>query len=242
MDALPHEIVTIVGRTGSGKTQLLAKLIGPRHKRRITIDLLGECEKLYPNALKARSVEQVIKGMAKLHAADVMEWHIVASIDVPDVGKLVHLLCPTGTASGRSLSAAWGGMALEMFELDLIAPVDRSEKSTREAIKTAYARGRHYGLSILAATQRPHMIDRIATAQSSYVITFQMHEPADLQFLERVGGKRFSELARVGLKQYESAWYDARTGLLRVLSADYKTWREIPRDGVAERGNIKRGD
>jgi energy-coupling factor transporter ATP-binding protein EcfA2 len=224
----PHEIVTVVGRTGSGKTQLLAKMIGARHPRRITIDLVGECDKLYPYALRARSLATIVSAMAKLHAANVTEWHIVAALDLKEIGQLVKLLAPTGATTDYSLSAVWGGVALEIFELDLVAPVDRSEAATRDAIKTAYSRGRHFGLSILAATQRPHLIDRNATAQASYVITFQMHEPADLSWLERVGGKRFAELARTGLKQYESAWYNARTGTLHTLSADYKQWRDVP--------------
>jgi energy-coupling factor transporter ATP-binding protein EcfA2 len=237
--ALPHEIVIVVGRTGSGKTQLLARLIGARHKRRITIDLLGECVELYPRALRARSVAQIVELMRRLHKADINQWHIVASIDVPHVGDLLALLCPTGTASDTSLSAAWGGIALEIFELDLVAPVDRSEKSTRAQIKTAYARGRHYGLSILAATQRPHMIDRISTAQATHVVTFQMHEPSDLKFLNDVGGKVFAEIARTGLEQYESAWYDARSGVIRVLDASYTKWREIPREGKHELGLLR---
>lgn len=234
-----HEIVTVVGRTGSGKTQLIADFVGARHPRRITVDLLGECVKLYPDAINAKSLAQIIRVMQRLHEANVTEWHIVASVDVPEVGQLIKLLAPTGTTSDYSLSAVWGGIALEIFELDLVAPVDRSEVSTREAVKTAFARGRHFGLSLLCATQRPHMIDRIATAQSSYVVTFQMHEPADLQWLERVGGKRFAELARTGLAQYESAWYDARAGTIRTLSADYTRWRELPAVESPHKGKHK---
>lgn len=237
----PHEIVTVVGRTGSGKTQLLAKFVGARHKRRITIDLLGECVALYPEAIRADSLVKIVRVMELLHKNDVDEWHIVASIDVPEVGQLLQLLTPTGSGSAYSLSAVWGGIALEIFELDLVAPVDRSNAATREAIRTAYARGRHYGLSILAATQRPHMIDRIATAQSTHVVTFQMHEPADLKFLKNVGGQRFAELARVGLQQYQSAWYDAKTGIIRILSQDYEHWRELPSESAPVVGKHKLG-
>jgi len=227
MAALPHEIVTVVGRTGSGKTQLIAQHIGPRHARRITLDMVGECAALYPHAHKADSLAKVLRLMRAFHEHSVSRWHIVAALDVKEIGKLVRILAPTGSGAKHSLAAAWGGIALEIFELDLVAPVDRSEAATREAIRTAYARGRHFGLSILAATQRPHMIDRIATAQSTYVVTFQMHEPNDLAWLERVGGKRFAEAARVGLGQYESAWYAARTGDMYALSADYRDFRPI---------------
>lgn len=234
---LPHEIVTVVGRTGSGKTQLIAKYIGPRHARRITLDLVGECAALYPSAASARSLAAVLRLLRAYHEHNVTRWHIVAALDVKEIGQLVRLLCPTGADANTSLAAAWGGMALEIFELDLVAPVDRSEPATREAIRTAYARGRHFGLSILAATQRPHMIDRIATAQSSHVVTFQMHEPADLSWLEKVGTKRFAEIARTGLREYESAWYLARVGTLLTLSADYATWRTV--DAPPPQGGLR---
>lgn len=226
-DALPHEIVTVVGRTGSGKTALLAKKIGPRHGRRITLDMVGECRALYPRAAHAVGLQQVVRILRSLHEHHLREWHIVAQLGTREIGELIKLLAPIGAAHEYSLSAAMGGVALEIFELDIIAPVDRSERDTREVIRNAYARGRHYGLSILAATQRPHQIDRIATAQSSYVVTFQMHEPADLRWLESVGGKRLSELARVGLAQYESAWYNARTGELFTLDRTYTKWRKV---------------
>lgn len=222
--ALAHEIVTVVGRTGSGKTQLIAKHIGPRHARRITVDLVNECRKLYPHAVTARTLADVVRLLRAFHERSVNQWHIIAALEIRDVGKMIQMLAPTGTQAEFSLAAAWGGIALEIFELDILAPVDRSEPATREAIRSAYARGRHFGLSILAATQRPHQIDRIATAMASHVVTFQMHEPADLQFLERVGGKRFAELSRTGLEPHQSAWYVARTGEILTLTADYKHW------------------
>lgn len=225
--ALPHEIVTVVGRTGSGKTALIARKIGPRHARRITLDMVGECRALYPRAAHAAGLPDLVRILRSLHEHHVPAWHIVAQLGTREIGELIRLLAPVGTASEYSLAAAFGGVALEIFELDIIAPVDRSERDTREAIRNAYARGRHYGLSILAATQRPHQIDRIATAQSTYVVTFQMHEPADLRWLEAVGGKRLAELARAGLAPYESAWYNARSGTLHVLDRTYRHWRAV---------------
>lgn len=233
--ALPHEIITVVGRTGSGKTQLIARHVGPRHPRRITLDLVGECAALYPSAAHARTLRRVLALMRAFHDKGVERWHIVAALDNREIGQLIRALVPTGQDAAVSLSAAWGGIALEIFELDLVAPVDRSNPDTKDAITTAYARGRHYGLSILAATQRPHRVDRIASSQSSHVVSFSMHEPADLRFLERIGGKRFAQLAHTGLAQYESAWYDARAGRTFKLSADYRTLRELTEDAQPSR-------
>lgn len=230
---LPHEIVTVVGTTGSGKTALIAQVIGPRHRRRITLDTVGECARLYPRATPAHGLVQLLQLLRAFHEHDAFAWHIVASLSVKETGELLRLLAPTGPTAGHSLAAAWGGLALEIFELDIIAPVDRSERQTSEAIRNAYARGRHYGLSMIAATQRPHQIDRNVTAQSTHVVTFQMHEPADLKWLERVGGRRFAQLARGGLPRFGSAWYHTRSGELYTLDPGYRAFTAVPREGAA---------
>lgn len=225
---LPHEIVTVVGRTGSGKTKLIAEVIGPRHERRITLDMVGECATLYPRAVTVTRLRDLVTALRALHDAHAHTWHLVASLTPDEIADLLQLLAPAHGGPELSLSAAWGGIALEVFELDLIAPVTRAGKRLPAAVMNAYARGRHYGLSILGATQRPHQVDRMATAQSSCVVTFGMHEPHDLAFLERIGGRTFAELARAGLPEYCSAWYFARTGQIWTLARDYRTWAAAP--------------
>jgi hypothetical protein len=229
---LPHEIVTVVGRTGSGKTQLIAKLIGPRHPRRITLDLVGECATLYPSATKVQSLPDVVRTLRAWHDANVNRWHLVAALTHDEIADLLQLMAPLQGGAPYSLAAAWGGITLEIFELDMIAPVTRIGKRLPVAITNAYARGRHYGLSILGATQRPHQVDRMATAQSSVVITFGMHEPHDIAWLERIGGRRFGEVARQGLRDYESVWYFARTGDMWTLDKAYRQWQAVPRDNA----------
>lgn len=218
---LPHEIHVVTGKTGSGKTALIAHHIGPRHARRVTLDFTGECRKLYPHAVEAVGVLRVIDTLRAWDNKNVQRWHLVAALEVPEVATLVDLFAPKYDGKRRGLAELYGGVALECFELDLIMPVDRSTGETGHAMRHAFARGRHYGLSILAATQRPRMIDRMATAQSSALVTFTMHEPDDIKFLERAGGRAFAELAR-RLPRFHSAWYWPESGRVATMDDRYR--------------------
>jgi hypothetical protein len=238
--SLPHEIATVVGRTGSGKTQLLARKIAPRHRRRITVDLTGECEALYPYAYRATSLRQVYRALALWSKREIYDWHMVVVLEHADLARLVWTLCPRYDGTSRGLSSLWGGVCLEVFEVDVLLPVNGSGGDVGRAMKNACARGRHEGLSLLCATQRPHQCDRILTSQSHHVISFAMHEPNDTKWLKDVGGSQFAAIARGGLAQYESVWYSAGSGELAIYDADYRLIRTVPAHGdvVPTRGEL----
>lgn len=219
---LPHEIVTVVGRTGSGKTRLIASHIGPRHARRITLDSVGEGEALYPDAFRAFGLERVFDALRAWSREGVRTWHMVAILSPDETGQLMHKLAPQydGGAT-ESLSALFGGVCVECFEIDLYLPVSGGGGKTAAAFQHAVARGRHVGLSLLCATQRPAQCHRILTSQSQHVVSFAMHEPRDLRWLSMVGGERFARIAHRGLRRYESAWYSSLTHRIVVRDASY---------------------
>jgi len=218
---LPHEIVTVVGRTGCGKTQLIAKRLGPRHARRITLDSTGECEELYPRAFRAFGLTQVLDALESWHAADLRAWHLIATLTHEEVGKLVRVLAPPYDGQSPSLSLGLGGVCLEMFEVDMYVPNSGSGNDTGRALLHAIVRGRHVGLSILGATQRPSQCHRSLTSQSHYVVSFAVHEPRDKKWLQEVGGDRFAEIAAGELGEYESVWLNTRTGEITVRDRRY---------------------
>jgi len=224
---LPHEIITVIGRTGSGKTRLIARRLGPRHARRITLDLTGECEGLYPLAHRAIGLAKVYDALARWGAARCDRWHLVAVLTHEEIGRLMWALCPLYDGSSVALAELWGGVCVEAFEIDVLMPVSRAGGNVRNAFANAYARGRHVGLSLLCATQRPHQCDRIITSQSHYVITFAMHEPRDVKWLSDVGGQRFAAIAQTELARYHSVWYEAAGGAIHVHDADYQLVRSL---------------
>lgn len=223
--ALPHEVVTVVGRTGSGKTRLIAKALGPRHARRITLDSMGECEDLYPDAHRVFTLEEAYNAMNAWAQQGVTTWHLVAALDESSVGLLMAKLAPQYDGKTESLSSALGGVCVECFEIDLYLPVSGAGGQVTRAFQHAVARGRHVGLSLLCATQRPAQCHRILTSQSQYVVSFSMHEPGDIRWLQSVGGVKFARIAHHGLKRYHSVWYSALSHSVTVRDPNYKEVR-----------------
>jgi hypothetical protein len=224
-----HQIAIVVGRTGSGKTRLIAELLGPDHERRITIDATGECRALYPNAYHVHGLADAYSAMQLWIERKITVWHLVAALQPDDVGRLVTRLCPVYDGRTGAIATALGGVSLECYELDAYMPVSGAGSELTGAWRNAFARGRHVGLSILGATQRPHQINRMATAQAHQVITFAMHEPNDMRWLRDVGGERFAKLAR-SLDKYHSAWYVTDSGVIEHRDQDYQVIRTIAPD------------
>lgn len=223
---LPHEIITCIGATGSGKTRLLAKCLGPRHRRRITFDTVGECEELYPLAHRAFGLTRVYSALERWADAGLEDWHLIAILTHEEIGELVWKLNPVYDGTTRGLAEMWGGVCIETFEVDVLMPVTENGSPTRAAMLNAFARGRHSGLSMLCATQRPAQCGRIVTSQSQYIITFGMSEPGDVRWLQNAGGRELAEVAQ-RLGRFESAWFEKDTRRIYVHDPDYRITRTL---------------
>lgn len=223
--AAPHEICVVVGRTGSGKTRLISRVLGPRHPRRITIDVTGECEKLYPAAYFATGYSETLRALEVWAREGHTRWHMVSVLEPEETALLMAELVPVYAPGKSAMAADLGGVCVECSEIDVYLPVSGARSAVSGAWTTALARGRHVGCSVIAATQRPHQVARIVTSQASRVIAFATHEPRDLRFLAQVGGERFARVVHVGLRPFQSAWYDAQTGRVHVKGAEYNVVR-----------------
>jgi hypothetical protein len=221
MAGLPHEIVTVLGTTGSGKTRLIARSLGPRHARRITLDTVGECETLYPNAFQAFGIQAVYDAMNAWAAEGLSTWHLVATLDDDETGELMRKLCPKHDGKTEALSRTWGGVCVECFEVDEYLHISGRGGEMNRAWQNAVKRGRHVGLSLLCATRQPAECSRLLTSQSHHVISFAMHEPNDLRWLALAGGQQFAKIAHTGLRQYESVWYSTRTHRIVIRDKNY---------------------
>jgi len=201
-------IVLGVGRKGSGKSRLLMRRYVPHFPRMLTLDQTGEAREAYPHAIEARGLVNVYNAIRELHvASDGKGWHVIAVLDVYEVEALFARLAPPYAGGKPSLSVTLGGVCVECSEVDVIAPAN----GTAQSITDAIARGRHYRLSLLLATQRPHQCSRMLSSQADEIFSFRMHEPRDLAWLRQGCGAVFARTV-TRLVRYHYAHYDSETG------------------------------
>lgn len=223
-----REAVIAVGMTGSGKTQVIARHFGPRHPRRITFDVTGETARLYPAARQVYGVAAAAAELSRLYRRRSSQWHICVSTDAAGAASLLSSLCPLHDGRSVSLSAAFGGVAVECFELDAFAPV--SAPLLARPWRTAFLRGRHVGLSLLCATQFPALVDRAATSQAGTVVAFALHEPAHLRYLRDLVGRGIAERCPL-LPEHHSLWLQRSPWRVEHRNARYRVLRAWNRPG-----------
>lgn len=218
-----NEIVFCCGKKGSGKSRLLYDYFVSENPRTISLDFVGEVKERNPNALQVVGYDALLGALRSL--VNVPRWHVAAVFDeysMHELPKLFRLLCPPFNPDRRSLSRAFGGIALECSECDVILPNGSATVEARNMIK----RGRHELLSLYFATQRPQECSRLCTAQADFVISFRMHEPNEMRYLARTVSPLYADLVK-NLPTYHSAWYEAATGQVEVRDANGETTREF---------------
>jgi hypothetical protein len=208
-----NTIVFVTGPKGSGKSYALDKYFTAKHPRVIHLDFVGEIAEKYPDAIETIGFRETMEQLRAFAVANETEWNIVAVFpehqweELPD---LFTALCPQyqGRHTPMSVSQAFGGIALECSECDIILPNNaaRDGRAARNMIK----RARHERLDLYLGTQRPQECSRLCTSQADFVIAFQMHEPRELDYLSRGVGSAFAERVRL-LRQYHSLWFNRAT-------------------------------
>lgn len=220
-----NTITTVVGRKGSGKSRLLSSVYVREHNRVITLDQTGEARETYPHAIEAFGLKSVYETIGELHFSPFVNsparrrWHVIAILDPDEAPALFDQLAPPYSSRRPSLSAALGGVCVESGEVDVIAPASGTDRRITNAI----ARGRHYALSMLFATQRPHQCARMLSSQSDHLVSFAMHEPRDLAWLANAGGQAFARTVR-RLPKYWHVRYVSETGALEVFDNEYRRY------------------
>jgi hypothetical protein len=172
------------GVTGSGKSHFLRNVFMPRYSRLLVIDAMGEhAANPIGNGRKVYVAHDVAGTLNALRRAprEGNRWQIIANIDARDVTQLAQVLVPPVLREGAAYPLHVGGMALVCDEVDLIA----GSNAPPERVGL-WRRSRHTGLSILAATQRPHGVSRLVTAMSQYLVICKTHEPNDVEYLRDI--------------------------------------------------------
>lgn len=208
-----NTIAFATGPKGSGKSFLLDRYFTSRAPRVIHLDFVGEVAEKYPDAIEAVGYDAVRAQLIELARSGAREWNLVAVFPEyrqAEMGRLFAALCPpyNGRATPMGISRAFGGVALECSECDVILP--NSAGLNTMAARNMLKRGRHEQLDLYLGTQRPQECSRLCTSQADYVIAFQMHEPRELEYLARGAGEAFAARVRE-LPQYHSLWFHRAT-------------------------------
>ena len=185
------------GRSGSGKTEYLKRVWIPRIPRLVIVDQTGEWRtEEEKHGGRADGLPAVLAAIKE--RAPGSTWRLVADLDREELEELSAILLPRG-AIDRAPSRLLGGMGLMLDEVDQVAPVNGSA-----GIRSLFRRGRHAGLTIISASQRPGNVSKEVTAQCDFIAVLALHERNDVAYLESVMGQ---EVAREALAWANSAPY-----------------------------------
>ncbi len=165
-----------VGMTGEGKSQLLAHLFAIHTGQRLLIDVQDHYH-LGPAALA--------EGAVDTDRVSRIDWRVRTIRYVP-----------------RSFSAhefddlhraiySQGDLLVWCDEAEDVAPVHRTPRWVRKVVK----QGRKRRITYLAATQRPHGVERSIVNQSEHAFVFRMVDADDLLALSYRLGLTVRELA-----------------------------------------------
>lgn len=189
-----NERVTIVGKTGSGKTYL-ARLLTLGIGRLVVFDPKGTMGD--PAVLKAWNLENwSADGARKLRA-----------------GKPVRLRVAPAQI-GDDIYAHWIPYMLAIYEagdctlyIDEIYGVTRPNPSPELA--ALYTRGRELGIGVFAATQRPTMFPLILLSEAEWTFTFRLRLPMDIErmaMLMQMDPATLSFPAKYGYWLFNAEW------------------------------------
>lgn len=200
----PSTRVTIVGRTGSGKSSALLTLFAERYPRVVVLDHLGTQWPAWKGAQVVYRFGDAVRWL-RTTAPKARRWRLVCCFpqESEDVEQLFQLLAPDPRLGG-GFPKALGGVALLSDELVKVA-----HTSCPAIVRDAWSNGRHVGLTILGATQRPSQVARIVTASTEWLGVCQQHEPLDMEvvaaYLSPDAMREVEQLPRFGLVLYNTS-------------------------------------
>lgn len=212
------------GMTNTGKSAALKELLAERYPRVIVLDHLGTQWPKWDGARVVYSFPEAVVFLRQV-APLKSRWRLVCAFPQgsEDVAQLFALLAPDPRKKG--FARAVGGVTLLMDELVKVVP-----NGAPPIVQAGWSNGRHSGLTILGAAQRPSQVARIVTASSDYIGVFRMHEPTDLAVIQEFTSPVvMAELAK--LPQYGLILWNTLDGKGRVIHSPrlgvYKVVREL---------------
>ena len=204
----PHKPtqITVVGKKGSGKTELAFLLfdsypfdrvvVDPNHDIKVPEDT-EELEEPVPTRWPGEAFAGALSEDGKPKKFKTFVYY-------PDFGSPYHL-----EETDRAVGLAYGHPRTCLFvdEAHEAAPANRTPPHMRRALR----QGRHRKLTLILATPRPLTVDPLVISQADWVYVFKLPNPNDRKRVaENIGWdpKSFDE-AVFALGEYEYLRYDA---------------------------------
>lgn len=208
--------VIAVGRTLSGKTEWVWRRYVRREPRVLIIDP-GEWRVKHqrgaiPNAMVVSGADGIRDALLEVAETRQSHWCIIADADRDELEEVQELLIPAGRWE-ESPVPRLGGMAIFMDEVDISIPLRDSR------LAGFNRRGRHVGLSVYMATQRPGSVNKEATSMADWIGILSLDEVSDVKYLrDRLGREKADKaLAWANSGQYRAALFHPPTGQLWLL-------------------------
>ena len=173
----PSARVTVLGATGSGKSVYLRQAWWPRAPRLLVVDHIGE----YAAQLGAVGLDQTL-ALLREHA-HVRTWRLFAGLVPEEIDELAAILLPYPNLQA-SPALALGGMAISVDEVDRVIGFGAGA-----GLRDLWRRGRHVGLTVFAASQRPANVSKEITSMSDALALLHIHEPSDIDYMRDLLGK-----------------------------------------------------
>lgn len=180
---IDNTIVTVFGRKGSGKSTLVRQ-IADEFPRVTVIDTLGEY------GVRTHTARNLVLPSTIMPGWTVTQTKVQGGAAIVRLAKLPEFRL--------SLRAADTVDLLELLEVvyevpDQLVIVEEasfyvSPSQLPPQISTLVRVGRHRRISQVYVARRPSELHRDLTAGSDLVVSFQQHEPRDVEYLVKLAG------------------------------------------------------
>ncbi len=206
LDPDRSNFILIVGRKGSGKSELGARYFATYPHDRLVIDPTGD---VVPPDGTVTLREPIPVRFEDHPVVDRDGKRIQTSYRYhPDVGDPTHE-DEVDRAVGMCFHHPRRRSALWIDEVDVVAP---NAARLRPNMHRALKQGRHKGMTLIVCGIRPMAINPLFLSQADYVATFTLPNPDDRKRVSSSIGVEPREFDRLQgqLDDYEFLWCDVR--------------------------------
>ena len=212
------EHLTILGRTGTGKTRLASALLRARRSVISLVTKADDSSRYLPNDSR-----RPIRHVRDISTSDPRRRYYVLEPRLQDQQA-------EALAAMRRVWAD-GGWTLYLDELFYL----EKQLGLRQPIELLLTQGRSKGLTIVCGMQRPAWVSMFAVSEPTHVVCFPLAHPDDRKrVLQATSADLAEPLAR--LHRYEALWYYRTDNSYAIVSLD----RLVP--GQAPRPPAGKGD